>query len=247
MRRLLVAVLVLPLIAAAPRGTIALGVGASSASDVVVKIDGKNVTVKLAGVNNGTYASQAFLQCLVAGRVVRVDRAAGRVTMLDGTSVADHVAEFQQTKTATDPCALGKASYVPGTPPLATSVVVAPPRDGSTPAANAAPKREGHVSFGSTGATMDPNALNIRSSAAPAPQPQARPAAPRPATNDRPTIYRPPTVGTVTPSTAQTYTPPGATTTTIQSQGTVTPTQAQPYTPPTATTTTIPSTSTSPP
>jgi hypothetical protein len=133
--------------AAAPKGVIGLGVGAASSTEVIVKIDGKNTTVKLAGVNNGTYAAQAFLQCLVANRIVRVDRAAGRVTMLDGSSVADHVAEFLQTKTTSDPCALGKAAYVPQPLSLATSVVVNPPGAGAEKAAPG--KHEGHVSFGS--------------------------------------------------------------------------------------------------
>ena len=236
MRRLLIAVLAVPLIAAAaPRGTIALGVGASSASEVIVKIEGKTTTVKLAGVNNGTYAGQAFLQCLVAKRILRVDRAAGRVTMLDGTSVADHVAEFLQTKTASDPCALGKASYVPATPPLASSVVVKGP--GEAPA-----KREGHVSFGS-GTAM--GAINMPPSS-PQPAPQQRPTAPAPAPSNQPSIYRPPTVGTTTLPQGTTYTPPSVGTSTVPSGGTVTPGQAQPYTPPTATTTTIPTTTTQP-
>ena len=46
---------------------------------------------------------------------------------VDGTSVADHVAEFLQTRTQTDPCALGKAAYVSTPPPLASSVVVKQP------------------------------------------------------------------------------------------------------------------------
>src|SRR6185436_8181876 len=129
------------------------------------------------------YAGQAFLQCLVAKRILRVDRAAGRVTMLDGTSVADHVAEFLQTKTASDPCALGKASYVPATPPLASSVVVKGP--GETAAAPA--KREGHVSFGS-GTAM--GAINMPPSS-PQPAPQQRPTAPAPAASNQPSIYRP--------------------------------------------------------
>jgi len=241
MRRLLFAVLALPLIAAAPKGTIALGVGASSSSEVVVKIDGKNATVKLAGVNNGTYAGQAFLQCLVANRIVRVDRAAGRVTMLDGTSVADHVAEFLQTKTTTDPCALGKAAYVSLTPPLASSVVVAPP--GSTNAAAPA-KREGHVSFGSGSLTSD--ALAIPSSSQPQPAPRNTQAAPRPAP-EQPSIYRPPTVGAVAPQQGTTYAPTYAPTATVPTGSTTTMSQGQTYTPPTATTTTIPSTSTNPP
>jgi hypothetical protein len=243
MRRLLFAVLALPLIAAAPKGTIALGVGASSSSDVVVKIDGKTTTVKLAGVNNGTYAGQAFLQCLVANRVVRVDRTAGRVTMLDGTSVADHVAEFLQTKTTSDPCALGKASYVSSTPPLATSVVVAPPGNAN---AAAPAKREGHVSFGSSNAKLTPEALSIPSSAQPQPAPRNTQAAPRPAP-EQPSIYRPPSVGAVAPKQGSTYAPTQAPATTVPTGSTTTMPQGQTYTPPTATTTTIPSTSTNPP
>jgi hypothetical protein len=243
MRRLLFAVLALPLIAAAPKGTIALGVGASSSSEVVVKIDGKNTTVKLAGVNNGTYAGQAFLQCLVANRVVRVNRAAGRVTLLDGTSVADHVAEFLQTRTTSDPCALGKASYVSSTPPLASAVVVAPP--GSANAAAPA-KREGHVSFGSSNAKLTPEALSIPSSAQPQPAPRNTQAPPRPAL-EQPSIYRPPSVGAVAPQQGTTYAPTQAPSTTVPTGNTTTVPQSQTYTPPTATTTTIPSTSTNPP
>lgn len=247
MRRLLIAVLAVPLLAAAPRGTVALGVGAASSSEVIVKIAGKNVNVKLAGVNNGTYAGQAFLQCLVANRVVRVDRAAGRVTMLDGSSVADHLAEFLQTKTASDPCALGKASYVPQPPALASSVVVNPPNGEAAPAA--APKREGHVSFGS-GNTLS-GGLNLGpASPAPASSSTAKSGAAanaqKPA-SDQPTIYRPPTMVMTTPSTAQTTTPPTQGTTTVGTTGTTTPTTVQTYTPPTASTTTIPTTTTSPP
>jgi hypothetical protein len=240
MRRLLLAVLAVPLIAAAPRGTVALGVGAASSSEVIVKIAGKNVNVKLAGINNGTYAGQAFLQCLVASRVVRVDRAAGRVTLLDGTSVADHLAEFLQTRTASDPCMLGKAAYVPQAPALASAVVVNPPN--GQPAAPA--KHEGHVSFG--GSSSLSGGLNIGSSSATQPSRVPKAAAPAQA-NDQPTIYRPPTMGTVTPQSTQTYTPQTQSTTTYGSVNTSTPPSTQTYTPPTASTTTIPSTTTSPP
>lgn len=244
MRKLLVALLAVPLIAAAPRGTVALGVGASSSSEVVVKIDGKNVTVKLAGINNGTYAGQVFLQCLVANRVVRVDRAAGRVTMLDGVSVADQLAEFLLSKTTSDPCALGKAAYVPQTPPLASSVVVAPPKGGAATAAPA--KGEGHVSFGS-GSALGP--INMPTSSPP--QGQSQPQTRRPASaqqpSNQPSIYRPPTVTPTTLQQGTTYTPPAAGTTTVGSAGTATPGQAQTYTPPPAGTTTIPTTSTNPP
>jgi hypothetical protein len=246
MRKVIFAVLAVSLVAAAPRGTIALGVGASSSSEVVVKIDGKNATVKLAGVNNGTYAGQAFLQCLVANRVLHVDRAAGRVTLLDGTSVADHVAEFLQTRTATDPCALGKAAYVPLAPPLAASVTVAHP--GAPATKQATPAREVHVSFGSTGATMKPEALAmpLPSTAQPT-TPRKTTTQQRPTYSDQPSIYRPPTVGTMTPQSGTAYTPPTAGTSTVPSSSTVTPGQGQTYTPPTVNTTTVPTTSTSPP
>jgi hypothetical protein len=240
MRRLLLAVLAVPLIAAAPpRGTVALGVGASSSSEVIVKIAGKNVNVKLAGISNGTYAGQAFLQCLVASRIVRVDRAAGRVTLLDGTSVADHLAEFLQSRTSTDPCTLGKAAYVPQAPALASSVQVNPPTNG----ASAPGKREGHVSFGS-GSGLS-GGLDI--GASPAPAAQRAPAKAPAAANDQPTIYNPPTMRTVTPQSTQTYTPQTQSTTTVGSTGTSTPPSTQTYTPPTASTTTIPTTTQPPP
>ncbi|HKS23054.1 MAG TPA: hypothetical protein VJZ76_09680 [Thermoanaerobaculia bacterium] len=249
MRSFLIAVLAVPLLAAAPpRGVVGLGVGAASSNEVVVKINGKNETVKLAGIKNGTYAGQAFLHCLVARRIVRVDRAAGRVTMLDGSSVADHLAEFLLSQTSSDPCTIGKAAYAPAMPPLASSVAVAPPKTAG--AADAAPaKREGHVSFGSEGAKMDPEAVKvtIASPSAPAGQPQTYAVPPPAAPTNVPTIYRPPTPGTVQIQPGSTYTPASPGTTTPGSPGTV---QVQPgstYTPPQAGTTTIPSTSTNPP
>lgn len=243
MRRLLLAVLALPLIAAAtPKGTIALGIGASSSSEVTVKINGKNTTVKLAGVNNGTYAGQAFLQCLVANRIVRVDRAAGRVTMLDGSSVADHVAEFLQTKTTTDPCALGKAAYVSATPALATSVTVAPPANANAAGATG----KGHVSF-ATG-TLTPDAVAVSPSSHPQPGQRMVAPPPRPVpTGEQPMYRTAPTIGTTTPGSISTYTPTQAGTANVQSTGTTTVGQTGTYVPPQATTTNIPTTSTNPP
>lgn len=250
MRRLLIAVLAVPLLAAAPpRGVVGLGVGAASSNEVVVKINGKNETIKLAGIKNGTYAGQAFLQCLMARRIVRVDRAAGRVTMLDGSSVADHLAEFLLSKTESDPCAIGKAAYAPAMPPLASSVTVAPPKTAGTGTAATPAKREGHVSFGSEGAKMDPEAVKVTTSSSATPAGHAQtyaPAVPAPPTNV-PTIYRPPSPGTVQVQPGSTYTPTTPGTTTPGSPGTV---QVQPgstYVPPQAGTTTIPSTSTNPP
>jgi hypothetical protein len=154
--------------------------------------------------------------------------------------VADHLAEFLETKTASDPCALGKAAYVSQSPALASSVIVNPPAGSeakSTPA-----KREGHVSFGS-GAPL--GAINIPSSAAPAPPQRTAPVL-KP-TSNQPSIYRPPTVGTVQIQPGTTYTPPSPSTTTVGSVGTTTMQQGQTYTPPPAGTTTIPTTSTNPP
>jgi len=237
MRYMIAAVLALavstPLFAAS---VVALGVGASSASEVVVKIDGKDTTVKLAGAPaEGTYPAQAFLQCLVAERVMRVDRASGRVMLLDGTSVADHLAEFLQTRTLSDPCMLGKAAYVHATPRTAAAPAAAP---AATPIAVTPLKgaREGHVSFASGS-----SAVPTLGAAAPSPaQPKPATAAPAsPYANvppplgqaARPGIYSPPTVGTTT------LTPVGS----QQSMGTV-----GTYTPQPAQTTTIPTTSTVP-
>lgn len=247
MRRLLIAVLAVPLLAAAPpRGVVGLGVGAASSNEVVVKIDGKNETIKLAGIKNGTYPGQAFLQCLVERRIVRVDRAANRVTMLDGSSVADHLAEFLLSRTETDPCALGKAAYAPATPPLASAVVVAPPKTGTAEKS----KREGHVSFGSSSGKMDPEAVKISTSPAGAPSSKPQTVAvppPPPAPTNVPTIYRPPSPGTVQVQPGSTYNPQSPGTAAPSSPGTV---QVQPgstYTPPQGSTTTIPSTTTTPP
>jgi len=243
MRRLLCAVLAVPLMAAAaPKGVVGLGVGAASSNEVIVKINGKNETVKLAGIQNSTYAGQAFLQCLVAQRIVRVDRSANRVMMLDGSSVADHLAEFLLSKTTTDPCAIGKAAYIPATPPLASSVQVAQPGEA---AAATPPKRRGTVSFGSSGAKMDPNAVKFTPSQEEQRHTYSTP--PQPAPTNQPTYYRPPSVGTVQIPQGSTTNLQNPGTTTIQSQGTVTPAQAQPYAPPTPGTTTIQSTTTSPP
>jgi hypothetical protein len=248
MRRLLIAVLAVPLLAAAPpRGVVGLGIGAASSNEVIVKIAGQNETIKLAGIKHGTYAGQAFLQCLVARRIVRVDRAANRVTMLDGSSVADHLAEFLLSQTASDPCTIGKAAYAPATPPLASAVVVAPPNAAGGTAAPA--KREGHVSFGSEGSKMNPESVKISNTPAGStskPQTYGLPPATAPPSGV-PTIYRPPTPGTVQVQPGSTYTPSAPGTSTPGSPGTV---QVQPgstYTPPQAGTTTIPSTSTNPP
>ncbi|HEV2720061.1 MAG TPA: hypothetical protein VG323_08585 [Thermoanaerobaculia bacterium] len=245
MRKLWCAVLAVPLMAAAqPKGVVGLGVGAASSTEVIVKVNGKNETVKLAGITNGTYAGQAFLQCLVAHRIVRVDRAANRVTMLDGSSVADHLAEFLLSKTPVDPCEIGKAAYVPATPPLASSVAVMQPGEAPAPSPG---KRRGTASFGSSNSKMDPNAVKFTPSQAEERYKYAAPAQPAP--TNAPTIYRPPSVGSQQVPQGSTTTLANPGTTTVQSQGTVTTPQGQTYAPPSPGTTTVPSTqtTTSPP
>lgn len=246
MRTLTAAVLALavstPLFAAAPRATVALGVGASSASEIIVKIDGKDTHVKLAGVPaDGTYAGQAFLQCLVADRVVRVDRGAGRVTMLDGTSVADHLAEFLQTRTQSDPCMLGKAAYVSVTPRVAAAPAAAPGEPVALKPGLGG--HEVHVSFASGEAKLPSTGAP---SGAQQPQQPARPASKATPTGV-PTnphqgqigIYQPLVVG------SQPMTQAGTTTLTPGSTESLSP--GQPYNPQTTQTTTIPTYTTQPP
>ena len=108
---------------------VALGVSAPKANEVIVRIDGQPTNVRLDGVPDASDAAREFLQCLVAGRVVRVDVAHGRVTMLDGNTANDHVLEYLQTKTKIDPCALGKAAYVKGGAPARPAEAGAAPAE----------------------------------------------------------------------------------------------------------------------
>ena len=90
-----------------------LGVGAKDANHIVVKVDGTDRVVDLKTNATGDPA-QKFLQCLVAGRVLKITK--DHVKLLDGNDVADHVREFMNSKTSADPCTLGKAVYTPQTP-----------------------------------------------------------------------------------------------------------------------------------
>lgn len=103
------------LLAAAPAhaGRVGLGVGALDSNAIVVRIDGRESAFTLAGLQAGSQPATAFLKCLVAGRVLRVKGSSSAATamLLDDTSVADHVNEFLQSKTSSDPCELGKATY----------------------------------------------------------------------------------------------------------------------------------------
>ena len=178
---------------------LAMGVGANDSNSIIVRIDGKETRVILAGVAGGSERGATFAQCLVAGRVLRISgpHSAATATMLDDTAVAAHIAEFLQTQTTSDPCVLGKAAYQP------RAIHVAP-----AAAADLAPLpmvkkkkavREVHVSF--SGGEANKGALNLPP-ALPAPaQPYSPPARPAPQPAG-PTYANPITVQTYTPPTA---------------------------------------------
>lgn len=94
-------------------GRVAMGVGALDSNAIVVRSDGQESAITLTGLKPGSPPATAFLKCLVAGRVLRLKgpSSAATATLLDDTSVADHVNEFLQSKTSMDPCELGKATY----------------------------------------------------------------------------------------------------------------------------------------
>ncbi len=89
---------------------IGLGVGAKDPNNIIVKVDGRDRVVDLKAGASGD-AAQKFLQCLVAGRVLKLTK--DHVLLLDGNDVAEHLREFMQSKTSADPCELGKAAYAP--------------------------------------------------------------------------------------------------------------------------------------
>jgi hypothetical protein len=184
---------------------LALGVGAADSNVIVVKIDGKETRVTLAGINAGSERGTAFAQCLVAGRILRVSgsHSAATVTMLDDSAVSAHIAEFLGTQTSSDPCALGKAAYQPKAP----RAVAAAPLPVVT---KKKPVREVHVSF--AGGSMSADSVKMP---APTPQPTApyRPPAPPAQPSNQPTYANPPTAQTYKPPTTQASAPQPAGTT----------------------------------
>lgn len=186
---------------------LALGVGAADSNVVIVRIDGKETRLTLAGVSGGAERGTAFAQCLVAGRVLRVSgpHSAAKITMLDDTAVSAHIAEFLGTQTSSDPCTLGKAAYQPRTVRAAAAPLPVVMKKKQ-------PVREIHVSF--PGGQMSKDSVKVGASypvpPAPAPyQPPARPAQP----SDQPTYANPPTAQTYTPPTTQATAPQAAGTT----------------------------------
>jgi len=229
------------MLAAIALSVIALGVGATDSNSLVVRIDGKETRVTLAGVDGGSERGAAFAKCLVAGRVLRIKgpHSAATVTMLDDSSVASHVAEFLQTNTASDPCTIGKAAY--------QMTKKAPAASAKAPAKK--PVREVHVSFSSgtqtkEGVRVPPPVVSNSEWGT-----NYRPAAPPSKPGDQPAITAPPTAGTYQPATAGTYTPPSVNATTVTPAPQAQPSLQQQGTQqlPQQTTTTIPTTTYAPP
>jgi hypothetical protein len=230
------------MLAAIALSVIALGVGANDSNSIVVRIDGKETRITLAGVAGGSERGAAFAQCLVAARVLRIKgpHSAATVTLLDDSSVAGHVVEFLQTNTTSDPCTIGKAAYQAKKPTVAAAHAPAPTAK--------KPVREVHVAFSSGTQTKKDVRVPPPTAASQWGVNYRRPA-PASKPSDQPTISTPTTAGTYQPATAGTYTPPsvGATTVTpapqaqpsLQQQGT----QQLPQT----TTTTVPTTTYAPP
>jgi hypothetical protein len=225
MKPLSVAILSLALTTAVHADIIALGVGAVSPSEVVVKIDGHDVHLRVDGAKaSGDTKATSFLQCLVAGRVVRVKKTsakAANVMMLDGSSVGSLVNEFLDTTTKIDPCTLGKAAYQPQYAHVTGDATSEPA------AAKPAKGREIHVSQGSSKAN-NPEHLQMPREVT---YPERPYQAPPPPPAEVPSIATPGTMSTTTPSTARPYTPPASSTTTVGTSSTSAPPVAAPYTP----------------
>jgi len=230
------------MLAAIALSVIALGVGATDSNSIVVRIDGKETRVTLAGVAGGSERGAAFAKCLVAGRVLRIKgpHSAATVTLLDDTSVAGHVAEFLQTNTTSDPCTIGKAAYQTRKAAVAGVTTHAPVKK---------PVRQVHVSFSSGTQTkkdvlIPPPAVTKSEWGV-----NYRPPVPASMPSDQPAISTPATAGTYQPATAGTYTPPsvGATTVTAAPQAQPSLQQQGTQQLPQQTTTTVPTTTYAPP
>ena len=101
-----------------PGVVIGLGVGAAGANEVIVKIQGKDTRVKLAGLKPGSDEARLFLQCLVAKRVVRIDPKQGRAWLLDEVEINDRMRRFLENPPSLDPCDAGRGAYATPNDPL---------------------------------------------------------------------------------------------------------------------------------
>jgi hypothetical protein len=184
-----------------------LGVGAADSNTIVVRVDGKETRVTLAGVSAGNARAAEFANCLVAGRVVRIkgSRSAATATLLDDSSVAAHINEFMQSATSANPCTIGRAAYEPVRPPVTTAAAAAPEAKAAAPGKK--PVRQIHVSF-APGPASKPAALppaarttNEYANTVRRPAPAAQPA-------ETPTYAAPETVRMYQPPQAAPYTMP---------------------------------------
>ena len=242
MKPIAIAVLSMSLAAVSHAATIALGVGAIAPNEVIVKIDGHDSHLRVAGVKpSGDPAAATFLRCLVAGRVLRIQPSSGgaaKITMLDDSVVADLVNEYFDTTTKIDPCALGKAAYQPK--PLHPVEATA---EQTTPAGPASTKHRGKLTFPSLPSSPAAAAQPAKPFQMPPevkfPERQAAPGA-APKSPDVATVGTPGTMQPYTPGQAHTdnlgtssTTPmqPGGTST-IGTSGPSTVQPLQPYTPP---------------
>jgi hypothetical protein len=242
MKPIAIAVLSMSLAAVSHAATIALGVSAIAPNEVIAKIDGRDSHLRLSGVKpSGDPAAATFLRCLVAGRVLRVQPSSGgtaKITMLDGSIVADLVNEYFDTTTKIDPCALGKAAYQPK--PL--HPVEATAAD-TTPAGASSTKRTVNWSFpslpSSPAAATQPATPFRMPAEVKFPERQAAPGA-APKSPDVATVATPGTMQPYTPGQAHMDSPgtaspaplqPGGTST-IGTTGPSTVQTLQPYTPP---------------
>jgi hypothetical protein len=221
MKPIAIAVLSISIAAVSHAATIALGVGAIAPNEVIAKIEGHDSHLRLAGVKpSGDPAAATFLRCLVAGRVLRVQPSSGgssKVTMLDGSVVADLVNEYFDTTTKIDPCALGKAAYQPK--PLHPVEATAAE---TTPAGAASPKRTVNWSFPtlpSSPAAAQPATQFRMPAEVTFPERQAAPP-PAPKSPYVATVGAPGTMQPYTPGQAQMDKPGTSSTTPVEAGGT---------------------------
>jgi hypothetical protein len=190
---------------------IGLGVHAPASNELIVLVDGKETRVTLAGVAAGSEPAREFVRCLIKKRVLRVDAKHGKAWLLDGRLVSDYVNEFVGTKTAADPCAIGRAAYTPQAPragasaPATTASSSQPAEAGTMRSASG---KTLHVSFG---AAKPMSSDNLRVPLADRQDETLR--APvlsnsMGQTDTVPTIQRPPVVGTTTIQMGTTTIPP---------------------------------------
>jgi hypothetical protein len=102
----------------APGVAIGLGVGAVKSNEIIVKLGGEDIKVKLAHLPADSDQARLFLQCLVAKRIVRVDAKRGQAWMLDEVEVNESVRRYLASPGSLDPCDAGRSAYIGPNDPL---------------------------------------------------------------------------------------------------------------------------------